>query len=160
MTGRNCYFDANGCYVCPELAAVTATPATTTTDPQLGWNAGANSVTQLAGDVHVVEAFDVAPVGIVFGLKADRPLPTEIALIAHGLYVHSVAGHAFVAVYEAGRQIGDAVSYVLGTPLEIRRVGTSVTYWNNGAPLAQSPARVLGAVIVNACLYAAGDTAP
>jgi len=160
MAGRDCYFDANGCYVCPELAAVTAAPATTTTDPQLGWNAGGNTVKELSGDVHVVEAFDVAPVGIVFGLRATRQLPAEVALIAHGLYVHSVAGNAFVAVYEAGRQRGDAVSYVLGTSLEIRRVGATVTYWNDGVPLARSPARVLGPVIVNACFYAAGDTAP
>jgi hypothetical protein len=160
MAGRDCYFDANGCYVCPELAAVTAAPAITTTDPQLGWNAGGNTVAQRSGDLHVVEAFAVAPVGIVFGLKTARQLPTEIALIAHGLYVHSVAGNAFVAVYELGRQKGGTVAYVLGTSLEIRRVGSTVTYWNDGVLLAQSPARVLGPVVVNACFYAAGDTAP
>jgi hypothetical protein len=160
MSGRGCYFDANGCYVCPELPAIIASPATVTTDAQLGWNAGADTIATLSGDVHVVDSFATAPMGVVFGLKASRRLPTEIALIAHGLYVRSVAGNCFVSVYELGQMIGTTQSYTLGNPLEILREGSKVTYWNNGVLMLTSVAKVLGPVFVNACLYAAGDTLP
>lgn len=160
MTGRDCYFDANGCYVCPELPAVPGVAPSVVVDPQLGWNAGANSVAMLAGDVHVVWQFDVAPVGVVVGLKASRTLPAEPALMPHGLYVHSAGANSFVTVQEQGQALGEAVPYTLGTPLEIRRVGGVVTYWANGVLLRQSPARTLAPVCVNTCLYSAGDTVP
>jgi hypothetical protein len=157
---RGGYFDTNGCYVTPELPEVPARAASTTTDAQLGWNAGANSKTLLPGDVHVIFSFAAPPAGAIIGFKTGRQLPAEPALILHGLYVSSVADNVFVAVFESGRQIGSPVAYTLGNPLEIRRTGKSITYWNNGTLLRTSEAKTAAPVLVNSCLYAAGDTVP
>lgn len=156
----DCYFDDDGCYVCPAEPAQPAIPYSRTVDPLLGWNAGADSVTTLAGDVHVTWSVDDLPAGIALGLKSTRLLPAELALLDHGLFVFPVAGEAFVQVIENGRQIGTPQAYVLTTTLEVRRVGSVMTYWNNGVLLASTKAHTAGALIVNACLYSAGDSVP
>lgn len=156
----NCYFDSHGCYVCPQLPASPGAPATSTSDPRIGWNAGANSVTQLSGDVYVSDAFDAAPTGIVLGFKADRVVNTDPTRILHGLYFYTVANAVFVEVRELGQRIGQPMRYTLGTPWTIRRQAGGVTYWLGGVLLAATLAQTLAPLLVNACLYSVGDTVP
>lgn len=154
----DCYLDASGCLVCPEIAPTPAKAAHVVTDLRTGWNAGANSIAQLAGDVHVVLAYDQAPAGIMVGFKPSRKLNTEPALIDHAFYVYTKAGQPYVEVRERGVKIGAAQPYVLATTLEIRRVGGQITYWLDGVLLATTKAKSRAALVVNACLYASGDT--
>lgn len=157
---RDCYYTPDGCVVCPELPAVAAQPASAITNPQIGWNAGANSIAQLSGDVHVMDSFATCPNGIVIGFKANRFNQTNPAGILHGLYFYRVGNNAFVEARELGQRVGSTLAYPPGGLWEIRRVGSNVSYWLNNARMAQSPARTLGAVLVNACLYAASDEVP
>jgi hypothetical protein len=155
-----CYFDAAGCYVCPEVPTIPAKPATTVTDAQLGWNAGADSKLVLAGNAHVIWQFDTPPAGVIVGFKANRQLPAEIALVLHGLYVTSAGNSSFVTIFELGKQIGPTHTYIMSTPLEIRRAGLNITYWNNGVLIGNAEAKTMAPLFVNTCLYAAGDTVP
>lgn len=156
-----CYLDGQGCQVCPEIAAVPAQPALYQTAPVKGWNAGANSIASLSGDVHVVFDFDPMPVGIVVGFKsATAPIPQDNPnLIQHGVYGYLSQGVPTVDVMESGKTRASFV-YTRGQSIEIRRVGEKVTYWINEAQVYASAAPSFGALIVNACLYASGDTLP
>lgn len=156
----DCYFDTNGCLVCPAIPAAPAQPASVRVLPNLGWNAGANSVHVLSGDVSLKDALTEAPAGIVIGLKTSRLLQTEPTLIDHALYFYTVAGVVFVEIHELGVQVGQAVEYPLGTPFEIRRIGSTVLYFVGGLLLATAAAKSLLPVLVNTCLYSAGDLVP
>ena len=156
----DCYLDSSGCVVCPEIAPTAGRPAHVVTDLRTGWNAGANSIKQLAGDVHVVVSFDAAPAGIMLGFKTSRKLATEPTLLDHAFYLYSKDGRPYVEVRERGAKIGAAQAYTLGKALEIRRVGGQITYWIDGVLLMTRPARSRAALVVNTCLYAAGDTIP
>lgn len=156
----DCYFDSSGCYVCPQLPATPGTAAKIVSTPNLGWNAGANSITQIGGNVSMTDALTEVPTGIVIGIKIDRMFNTEPTRILHGLYFYTVNNQSFVQVVEKGISIGDPKPYTIGTKFEIRRVGSRVTYWLGGALLALSKAASLAPVLVNACFYSAGDIVP
>lgn len=156
----DCYTDSNGCTVCPEIPASPAVPPRVISDARTGWNAGANTIDELTGDVHAVWSFDTAPAGVFIGLKSSRKQPTEPSLIPHALYVYASGGHAFVEIREAGKKKGTAVMYTLGDALEIRRVGATITYYVNDVLLGSSPSNLGSVVVANACLYTAGDSVP
>ena len=160
MSSTDCTFDANGCLVCPAVAAAPARAAQVITSPDLGWNAGANSMAQLDGDVHVVFALAALPVGVLVGLKHGRAFPTSPELIENGLYLYTIGGQAFVEVRERGAARGAAQAYALNATLEIKREAGRVTYLAAGVLLWASTVLSTGAVLVNACLYSAGDTIP
>ncbi|CAM5593312.1 hypothetical protein [Rhodanobacter lindaniclasticus] len=150
------YRDANGCIVWPACPAVAYEPARIEQQAVLGWNAGANSITELGGDLHTVFTMPAVS-GVVIGLRSGRTRQTTPDLIEHGLYFNALGGMNLVHVVERG--LG-ATSIVVRNPadtFEIRRVGGRVTYWRNGALLHASTARSTGAKVVNACLYASGD---
>lgn len=151
------YLDANGCVVWPYCPAVAYQPARIEQQAVLGWNAGANSITELAGDLHTVFTMP-AVAGVVIGLRSGRGKQTTPDLIEHGLYFNALAGAHLVHVVERG--LGETSSVVrdLGDTFEIRRVAGRVTYWRNGVLLYASTARSTGAKVVNACMYASGDT--
>lgn len=158
MTG--CTYDAAGCLVCPEIPAQPAQPAQVITDPLLGWNAGANSITVLDGDLRVADTLDALPTGIVIGLKASRAGPTAPELITHGLYLYAAAGKCFVEVRESGLRVGTPQALAIGDTFEIRREAGRVSYWLAGVHWMHSARRSTGPVLVNACLYSAGDSLP
>lgn len=160
MTGVDCYYDTAGCLVCPAIPASPARPARVQTDPNLGWNAGANSLAMLDGDVRVAFALDALPTGIYVGLKGARRGVTAPELIPHAFYLYSAAGRGFVEVRERGLMRDSPKTYTLGDLLEIRREAGRVSYWLASALLYQSDARSTGPVLVNTCLYSAGDTIP
>lgn len=150
----------NVCTDCPELPAIAAAADRVTTDPGVGWDTGANSIAQFAGDVHVTDTFDPVPAGAVIGFKAVRTNQTDPAAILHGLYFYSLGGTGKVTIRERGIAVGEPIDYPAGTSWEIRRVGAQVTYWIDGVRIAARPALTLGPLLVNACLYAAPDSVP
>lgn len=157
---RDCYYDTAGCLVCPELPPVSFRPDTAKTDPRTGWNAGANSIKTVAGDLHVGDTVDVPPAGIVIGLKVGREGQADPAAVLHGLYFYKTAGQPMVEVRELGSRVGSIHAFTAGATWEIRRVGAWMTYLVAGVVLAKTPARSLGPMLVNACLYAAPDGVP
>jgi hypothetical protein len=156
----DCYIDGSGCVVCPAIPASPGSPGRVIVDAQLGWNAGANSVDTVAGDLHLRASIAAAPAGIVVGLKARRNLFNDPALILHGFYVFTSAGKTFIAVMEKGALKTQTFHYRLGALFEIRRVAQSVSYWLDGVGLRNTTALDPGSMHVNACLYAAYDTIP
>lgn len=160
MTTTGCTYDAAGCLVCPEIPAATGHPARMEVDPLLGWNAGANSSDTLDGDLGMSASIDELPIGVMLGLKAGRAGETAPELIEHGLYIYAVGGQAFIEVRERGARQGEAAAYTLGTTFEVRRQAGAVSYWLDGVHLRDSSRPSHGPVLVNACLYSAGDTIP
>lgn len=156
----DCYVDASGCVVCPEMAASPGRPASTTSSPGYGWNSGANSQGMLDGDVFVMDTIDTAPVDLFVGLKPTRANTGAPATLAYALRFFSVGSSVMFEVWEAGHKVRGAAGYTLGTTWEIRRVNGVVTYYVAGAAVYESrtPSRV--PVLVSACLYAAGDAIP
>lgn len=161
MDATDCYYDSDGCLVCPEVPASTGHATRVVTDANLGWNAGANSIAMLDGDVRMAIAPDAIPAGMFVGLKGSRVGPTAPELLTHAFYIYAAAlGKAFVEVRERGVLVGVATAYTLGSLLEIRRDGGRVSYWIAGAKVRDSAVASRGPVLVNACLYSAGDTLP
>jgi hypothetical protein len=155
-----CRLDVSGCLVCPEIPATPGSPARTTVDENLGWNAGANSVAELAGDVSVSDALDAVPNGLVVGLRSVRAAIYDPSLVDHAFMFTGVGSHCFATIVERGSQVGQPQAYALGTKFEIRRVGSKVYYLLGGQLLAMRNALTLAPVIVTACIYAAGDELP
>lgn len=161
MSFRDCIEDASRCFVCPEIDPVPALPTTRVTTPNLGWNAGANSVTVLDGDVHALFGVPESENGVMVGLRpgSDARPPVAPVFISHGLYFFNTRG-AFVIPIEVGAQQGTPVAYVASDIFEIRRVAGVVRYYQNDTLLRQSTLPSKGAVRVMTCLYAAGDNVP
>lgn len=160
MSGVDCYVDSSGCLVCPQLDGSPAVPTRTVTSPNLGWNSGANSIQQLDGDVHMVESFSAAPVNVYLGLKYTRVNQTAPYALAYAFRIYQLGTQALYEIWEGSVQRLGAMSYVLGTPLEIVRANGQVTYYVNGLLVYTSGVPSTGPVLVNACLFSAGDTLP
>lgn len=159
MSSTDCYLDGSGCLVCPEIKEVPAQPAVYQRQASHGWNAGANSVAQIGGDVHLTFDLEATPAGIMLGFKTARYPQDNPNLIQHGFYAYGQGGKPFLDIMESG-QTRATVSYTLGQPIEIRRIGAQVLYLVDNTLVYQSKVSSYGAVLVNACLYASGDTVP
>lgn len=158
--GRNCYVDAQGCIVCPALPAEPGSPAKTTVSPHLGWNAGANSIATLDGDVTVKFDIEQAPVDTFVGYLYSRLQVGMPPALAYAFRIFSAGSSVYYQVFERGVAKTAAVLYALATPLEIRRVGGRVTYLVNNKPVLTSTTPSMGALVVSSCLFSAGDTIP
>jgi hypothetical protein len=156
----DCYYDAQGCLICPEQDASPYVPAVIRQVPVLGWNAGANSITQLAGDLHCVFSMPLGTTAVVIGLKSTRQRQTLPDLIENGWYFQSLAGTDMAQVVERG-QVKTALSErVLNDTFEIRRSGGNVSYLKNGNVVYRSAVPSDGTMVVNTCMYASGDAVP
>lgn len=128
----------------------------------LGWTAGANSVKTLRGDVILTIPAPVGVVGAaVVGLKNSRGAVTLPEAVAHGwIFEHSPTGTLMAAAWEFGvrvsasRPVHSAIAYV------VARRRSRVLYIAGGEIVAERRALITGDVLVNACLYAPGDTLP
>lgn len=157
MTSYDCYTDSSGCVVCPERPAQAYEPDRVEQRAVVGWNAGANSVDMLDGDIRV--AFTMPDVtGVAIGFKGSRQRQTSPGLIEHGLYFsRGPSGALLAAVMERGVIMGGAFGRGIDDMFEVRRVAGVVTYSRNGAVFYLSQARSMGLKVVNACLYSTGD---
>lgn len=160
MSGVDCYVDGSGCLVCPQLPGSPAVPPQAITSANLGWNSGANSIQQLDGDVHMVESFTAAPVDVYLGFKYMRANQTVPYGLAYAFRVYQMGMQCLIEIWEGSTQRVAAVPYVLGTALEIVRVRGQVTYYIAGQLVYTSTVPSIGMVLVNACLFSAGDTLP
>lgn len=149
---------------CPEIAPIAAVPPNVVTSPNLGWNAGANSVTTLDGDVHAVMDASVGLTGSIVGFRAatDNRPPVTPGFITHGIYFYTL--HTNMAVpsampIEGARQISELqLAYDGNDTFEIRRIAGRVVYLHNGDVWYESTVASRGLIRVMCCLYAAGDS--
>ena len=127
-----------------------------------GWTAGANSVKTLRGDVILTIPAPVGVIGAaVVGLKNSRGAVTLPEAVAHGwIFEHSPTGTLMAAAWEFGvrvsasRPVNPAIAYV------VARRKARVLYMAGSEIVAERGVLITGEVLVNACLYAPGDTLP
>lgn len=150
------------CVTYPAIPGVPAVPSSIRVTPVREWNAGANSVDELDGDVSL--RFETAhAIGVVLGLTQNRDIEAvgSIERITHGIYFHATASGQFVyRVMESGKLVTPAAQHVASDEFEVRRVGTAVLYFRNGEQFYQSRTSSSGTVSAASALYASGDTAP
>lgn len=151
------YIDAHGCTVWPACPPITYVPARIVQQPVIGWNAGANSITELDDDLHAVFTMPAGVAGVVIGLRAGRTFQTQPDLIEHGLYFNTVGVTNLVHVMERGKAKTSPIERAADDSFEIRRSQGKVTYHRNGAAFYVSAAPSTGVKVVNSCLYASGD---
>ncbi|HET6631523.1 MAG TPA: hypothetical protein VFG73_02290 [Rhodanobacteraceae bacterium] len=167
MTDPRCKKVAGGCVDCAHQPFKPPTPGHLDHNVVLGWTSGANSITELDGNLHATWTLP-AVVGVVIGLRpvaGGRAQPINPALVTHGWYHYSQAGVCRAQPMERGQRVGSALTYAPddaggGDVLEVRRVGTRVSYLFNGAEHHASTVPSTGAQFLNACLYSSGDSIP
>jgi len=147
-----------GCTDCPFIPEVPEVPAHIDVTALIGWNAGANSITILGGDVHTIMAVPPPAGGVVIGLKGERTRNTIPELVEHGLWFQSLAGRLFISVVEFGTKMTPNFEITEGQSFEIRRRRGVVSYRRGTVEVYRSARPSSGAKMVNACLYMSGDT--
>lgn len=152
------YVDADGCGIYPYCPAVAYQPPRIDHTPNIGWNAGANSITELNGNFHTVFSLAGNESGVILGLRSGRVNPVNTGLVEHGFFFQSAGGVNFVQVIESNALKTAVTIYTPATQFEIRRVNGHVSYWKDGVAVYVSLKPSFGAKVVNACLYASGDS--
>ena len=144
------------CTECPEIAPV---PPSVTEHPVLGWNAGANSIAELDGDLHVV-FYPGTSTGIVLGFKRDRAFQTEPQGVEWGFWIAMAGVTRLAYVTELGVRKTNAVAVSPDDKYEIARRNGVVSYYRNNRHVYTSRRASYGPLIVNCCMYATGDVVP
>lgn len=126
------------------------------------WNAGANSVDELSGDVEV--QMDMPKVlGVCVGFVATRAIPaTNPDRVLYGFrFGLSETGAAVMHVSEQGQQRTAPAAYDPTDIFRIRRIGLNVSYLRNGEVIyASSRPCVEPTLMVGAALFGFGDSIP
>lgn len=125
------------------------------------WNAGANSVDELSGDVEV--RLDMPKVlGVCVGFVATRATPADPNRMLYGLrFGLSNTGAAVMHVSEHGQRRTSDVEYEPTDDFRIRRVGQVVSYLRNGEIIyASNRPSTEPVLMVGAALFGFGDAIP
>ncbi|MGO1073572.1 hypothetical protein [Lysobacter sp. CA199] len=142
----------------PGRDAVPGVPDIETVDTHDGWNAGANSVDRLDGDLRTVFQVDIAAAGAV-GFAFERPDAGLYTSLSHAFYFDTdpLDGTRRVACMEFGRWMTTPTTYTRGDEFELRRQSGLVAFSINGESVYVSPNLSTGPVIVGAALFRAQD---
>jgi hypothetical protein len=118
-----------------------------------GWGAGGNSAFALDGNLSLNNIKPNAHCsGVVVGLRTQRDVNYDPALIEHGFFFTKGGG----SVVESGETpIG--FGYGSTDTFEIRRTNGTVSYFQNTTLIYTSSVPSLGVKIATACLYVTGD---
>lgn len=148
---------------CVECPAIAPRDPSVEEHPLLGWNAGADSINVLDGNVHTQFDIPVHAMGVVVGFKRDHRGVHRPELIDHALWFTSVAGSSIVYVAERGVRVSAPRSYGVDHRFAIERRGGVVRYLAL-APGAASwqllhatESAITGPIGVSMCAYATGD---
>lgn len=125
--------------------------------PNLGWNAGARSITSEAGDC--TSTFKPSPkcIGIIVGFSTNDTGPS-IADIQHGFYFRKNNSIQVYTVYESGQSKTAVASYTDTDVFHVTRTGGVVKYWVNSTVVYTSDTPSLGTVFLDTSLYSSGDS--
>lgn len=151
---------AENCVLVLAVEEVTAVPARIEVTPVFGWEAGANSVDMLDGDVRVASDMDMV-IGAIWGFTQDREGNPAKERITHGFYFSQSNNQPRYQVMESGRALTQPAAYAaLSDLFEVRRIGSAVTYLVNNVRVFSSRAPLVGELSVGSALYASGDGVP
>lgn len=166
---RNCTVNSAGCVVCPSIPAVQAQPGRIEVTQVVGWNAGANSIDELDGDLLLRFCVGQSQ-ALVVGLREARRGrlgQAAVAAIARGWYIRTPpGGQGLVAqVMEYGTARTGLEPVDACAVFEIRRQADTVTYRVDGVVKrtvrnttnVANATDLRGGAFVTACLYASGD---
>lgn len=132
--------------------AVTYRPRTVVEEFGLGWNAGARSIAELAGNG--AATFQVpAAVGAVVGFN-DVDEDAGYLNIEHGIYFR----RQIFQVIERGVPKGTEATFTGTDTFKIERIGPRVRYFKNDSVVYTSLSPSTGTVFLDASLYSGGDT--
>lgn len=146
------------CVTYPAVTGIPRTPPSVEFRPVLAWDAGANSIQELDGDVRTVFSLEQPCVGIAVGFVTHRDYVEDYSRIVVGvLFTQTGAGAPMMQVIEYGVSRTDAMPYPLGTPLELRRAQGVISLWSEDVRLYESPELVDGPLIVGCSMFATGD---
>lgn len=147
------------CQYIEPVDPVAAVPSRVLVEPVVGWDAGANSVTTIAGDCEVVWTMELVA-GAYVGLTEDREAVPAPDRIAHGFMFHQRAGVCFFRVVEYGVARSGDIQYFPGDEFAVRRARGFVYYRHNDEELRATEAQFDGEASVASALYASGDRVP
>ena len=142
----------------PEVPAIPPTPAVaavppTTTELNVGWNGGANTVGRASGNVAFSFQIPKSSVGVAVGLS-NTPAEGDYRLIKHGVYT-SKGKLSFV---EDGAIIGPPTDYTEGSTITVSRAGPTVSYIVGDSAVRTTDSTLPAEVFGTAALYMAGDS--
>ena len=163
MAEQHCYTDADGCRVCDEVPPTNGSPPRIEHNPVLGWNASANSVSVLNGNVRLTWRQPDPPTDAVLGLRASTQRgigDTNPYGVLHGFRLLAAGAGHFAAVWDRGNEVSARIPYTLDDVFEVSRVGGAVVYRINGREVHRSTAATTAALIATGCLYRSGDALP
>lgn len=127
--------------------------------PVAGWDGGANSVQERAGDCETVFTVGLIVGGYV-GFTASLADVADTARYTHAIYFHQLSGRPVFRIVESGQTVSHDTEYSLGDEFTIRRVGGHVTYWKGDQKVHDSIESSAGTLNVGSTLYLSGDTIP
>jgi len=155
--------DRNGCLHYPAIAAIPPVPYTRTDPPSNAWDAGANSVRQLTGDLRLEFSEVSLPLGSVIGLTQQRQEVTDPARMAFAWYLtRHASGTAQAWCYEHGVITSAPYFYTEYSVFAIERRGALIFYWLDDQLRRRTPSTLLvdSPVSVGAALYGGYDALP
>ncbi len=118
------------------------------------YDAGASTVQSIAGDGSVFFVAGSPQTDVVFGFNANDA-SQDYTDIDYGLFLQ--AGPGSLQVFEQGA-LRFTGGYAFGDYLEIRRIGTTVTYYKNGVLQYTSGVASSGALNVDSALASSGSS--
>ena len=134
-------------------------PGYTVYDQVRAWDAGANSIASVDGDLHVT--FNVLTVmGAKVGFFPEGPRPSaDASLLVNAFYVYSTADRQRWVIIDNGRTVQPVQNNIAtdSTEYEIRRVAGIVSYYVDGELMFTSKTTSDGPLRVGSALYKTGD---
>ena len=126
-------------------------------DKNLGWNAGARSITSEPGDLTSTFQPSENCIGIIIGLGSSDTGPS-VTDIEHGFYFRKESGVQVYSIYERNVAKTAPTAYVAADVFHVTRADTTVKYWLNSTVVYTSLVPSSGTVFLDTTLYSAGDS--
>lgn len=149
------------CITYPETPGTPGVPARYDTVKTMAWDAGANSVSSRDGDLRLTFTHGKV-VGVVLGLVGERGDVTDRRRIPYAFYLSQTqGGRPQFDVMELGEKVASGGAYVPDVDeFEIRRAGSTVTYWHAGELIHTSRTPSSGLLLASCAVFASSDTVP
>lgn len=140
----------------PAVPGIPGQPRRTVNLDTKGWDAGANSIAELDGDVYVKFEVPVA-LGVRVGFFSGVRNPANVDALLHSFYVYTDAAGKHWSIVDHGRQIQLNGQAAADTVYEIRRYAGQISYLVNNVLVWRSPNLSQGPLSVGTTMYAPGD---
>lgn len=132
--------------------------------PVLAWDTGAvtgnldHSVKTLTGSIRIGD-YSVGPsAGIVLGLgPPPRVVVQDPTNLTHAWYTTTLNNVLLAQPVEHGTPLGDPIAITSASLLEVRRIGSRISYRIDGADVVWSPTPSYGALLGGVAQYGSGD---